>query len=363
MYYQETKSLENIIKSNNYTNVLLFTGKNSYSLSGSKKYIEDSLLGCNITRIFDFSVNPKAEEAEKILNNLVLTKFDCIIAIGGGSVIDFAKLINFFGSKNIKIADYLLDKTNKVPETSLLPFIAIPTTAGTGSEATHFSVVYLEGNKYSVASSEILPNSVILEPSLTEQLPKYQTACVSLDAMAQAIESLWAVNATKESIKYAQKALKLIIPNIENVVNNPNSKNRADMLLGSYYAGKAINISKTTGPHAFSYYFTSKYNMPHGDAVSLTLVRFLELNWPNIDSDIQTKFLKSFGVNRFEDLKNNLVSIIQKVGLGVYPKIDNFEKFVQDLKENVNVERLSNNPAEVVVEDVIKNVKRFFKVK
>ena len=149
--------------------------------------------------------------------------------------------------------------------------IAIPTTSGSGSEATHFAVVYVGGEKFSVAHPiYMLPNVVVLNPSLTYSMDSYQTALSGVDAFAQAMESYWSVNSTEESKKYSIEALELIIEHLPLAVNY-NDNSRDIMLHAANLAGKAINIAKTSGAHAISYVLTSKFNIPHGQAVALTL--------------------------------------------------------------------------------------------
>lgn len=156
------------------------------------------------------------------------------VAVGGGTVIDTTKLVR--------------DAVN-----SAAPFLAIPTTAGTGAEATRFAVYYEKGKKMSADDVRYLPTDVVLIPEFAETQTAYQKASTEFDAYAQAVESLWANGATKESKSYAHRALDLMAA--------------GQQMLGSYWAGKAIDISRTTAAHAFSYYMTATYGIPHGHAV------------------------------------------------------------------------------------------------
>ena len=160
---------------------------------------------------------------------------------------------------------------------SKIPIIAVPTTAGSGSEATHFAVVYIGTDKYSLAAEFLLPTAVILDGSLTISGSKYQKTCNVLDAMAQAIESAWATRSTKESLEYSLESIELGWSTLKDFIKQSCKPEVAQkMITASNLAGKAINISKTTAPHAWSYGFTSFFDIPHGHAIWLTLPAIFE---------------------------------------------------------------------------------------
>ena len=162
--------------------ILLITGKNSFELSGAKKILLNELDKENVIIFNDFSINPKIEDAIRGAELARSKGIDLIIAVGGGSVLDIAKLIKaFFYDKGKEIE---LLKQSKEVNDPLIPIIAIPTTAGSGSEATHFAVVYIGNEKYSMAAECLLPNAVILDGSLVISGSKYQKTCNALDAMA-----------------------------------------------------------------------------------------------------------------------------------------------------------------------------------
>lgn len=333
--------------------VFLVHGKNSYLSCGAKNIFDKVFtnLNCNVFEHFDFSENPKWDEIKIGIEKFNLFNPDVIVAIGGGSVIDTAKLIRFFSNTEGNPQKYI------EPKNDLIPFFVLPTTSGTGSETTHFAVCYVDGKKYSVASKQILPSKVFLDYRFTLNNPKYLTACTGLDALCQAIESYWSVKSTKESRKYAIKAIKNIYPNLINCVNNPNKKIRRNVSIGSYYAGKAINISFTTAPHAYSYGITSKFGIPHGHAVAISLPYFFELN-SNVNeencNDIRgtdfvkerlfklTKLLK-IKINAKEELTNYINLILQKEDIQIW-----FEKNWNTISDTVNVQRLGNNPVKVI---------------
>ena len=240
----------------------------------------------------------------------------------------------------------------------MIPLVAIPTTAGSGSEATHFAVIYDDDNqKHSVANQGLLPTLTILNYSLSYKLRPYLKAVCGLDAFAQAIESYWSVQATEESRKYSLQALDLIYNNLRKSVHDSDLEAHKKMVEGSNLAGKAINIAKTTACHALSYYFTSKFGLAHGHAVSLTLGRVYEFNYQKAHS---LKDLKALGI--FEDLNeilsfdsspsDGINSFISSIGIETDLQKLSIEIDYNDVIDNVNLERMKNNIFLLTNEDI-----------
>ena len=221
----------------------------------------------------DFSPNPVYEDVCKGIDLFQITKCDTLLAVGGGSAIDVAKCIKLavLAQEGNDVIIPPLVNTRVVCDGSRLPFIAIPTTAGTGSESTHNAVIYYEGAKQTVTNEGILPDVAILEPSVLKTLPLYQKKCTMLDALCQGIESWWSVNSTEESYEYSRKTIELIMANWRQYIFENDEKAAANIMLGANYGGRAINITATTAAHAMSYKITSLYNFPHGHAVAVCL--------------------------------------------------------------------------------------------
>ena len=239
-----------------------------------------------------------------------------------------------------------------------IPHISIPTTAGTGSESTHFAVVYLNNKKYSVEASFLLPNSIILDGQLAISNPPLNRANNGLDALAQAIESHWSVGSNEKSRSYSREAIPILYNNLPKLVSGKAEKQDfQDFIFASNLAGKAINISKTTSPHAFSYAFTSKYGIPHGQAIWLTLPKIFGIHINALQRD-------KLNVKNFDKSKFLIQEIIDLLGLSEINLVKNLEEFVLDLGlecsmeklglnkkfdrnqivKNVNHQRLKNNP-------------------
>lgn len=334
------KEIVPLLKKHNAKHVFLVRGKSSYVACGAEEVIKNALniANCEFTEFYDFSENPKCEDMEKGIELLKSSNADFIIAVGGGSVMDMAKLIRFFSCYKGNITGKSFEKDG-----SLSPLIAIPTTAGTGAEATHFAVVYRNKVKYSAEHDDMLPDFAIVYPPFTYGNSKYLTACTGFDALAQSIEAFWNLNATEESDVYAERAIRRLWPNLPKVVNNPTWDVRDIVSEGSYWAGRAINITKTTAPHAFSYPFTSYYGYPHGHAVALTFPYFLGLNCSekNKDRVRVNRLLDILGFDGNANLMEQMAKFIESIGLQKREVTVIDKEFILS---QVNLERLMNNP-------------------
>lgn len=354
-----SETLGILISENKWSKILLVTGKKSFEISGSKDYIEKecSNLDIQLSRFSDFQNNPNIDDLRKGIVFAEKIVPDVIIAIGGGSVMDMGKLIRFFYTHDGEILSGSYNtNSNKVP------LIAVPTTAGTGSEATHFAVLYDENKvKHSISSPDILPEYVILRPELTYNQSPYLTTCAGFDALAQSIEAYWNKNATEESDVYAERAMKVLYDTLPKVVNNPTAELREKMSEGAYWAGRAINITKTTAPHAFSYPFTSHYGIPHGHAVALTFPYIADFNFSrgNIPENKKNVLVKKLHLN------NNISFVLRKYieKIGLYVPMKNYDTNL--IISGINLDRLANNPAlitfndaENIIINVIQNITR-----
>ncbi|MCX5847573.1 MAG: phosphonoacetaldehyde reductase [Deltaproteobacteria bacterium] len=250
-------------------NIFLVTGRQSFEVSGAKNILDPLLKGFSIVPYPYNEPNPKIADIERGLETYKKEKPDVVIAVGGGSVIDTAKLINFFAANDIKPKDWFNEKKPEIRKSA--PLIAIPTTSGSGSEATHFAVLYIGKEKHSVEHETMLPAIAIIDQAFSMNLPPYITASSGMDALSQAIESYWSIHATEQSKKLAASAIELIYPGIIDCVNNPTPEHRLSMAQGAHLAGKAIRLTKTTAVHAISYPMTSYFGIPHGHACGLIL--------------------------------------------------------------------------------------------
>ena len=353
-----------ILKKKNYKRIFLLTGKSSYELSGAKSKIESLFAGKDFVRFFNFSQNPKIEDAIEGVKKLKSFSPDLIIAIGGGSVIDMAKVINIL-SANTGDLEFKI-KNNQILEKKSCELVAIPTTAGTGSESTHFAVLYIDKTKYSIAKTSLLPEYAVVDSDFILNLDKYILVSSGLDALCQSIESFWAKNANAESRDYAFKAMNLLFPTLSKLATNRNDELVSKMSLGANYAGMAINISKTTAPHALSYALTSYYNIPHGRAVAFFMGKFFIINssYDKVEnfslnndvklSSIMRKIFDFFNVKDGKECCYKWNTLLKELDVHRTFEGYNIDKMEckKKVMQNINLDRLNNNPVELSPETV-----------
>lgn len=351
--------VQDVIESNSAKKILLVTGKDSYTTLGIMDALAPYLEAYDVVRFFDFTPNPKLEEAQAGIELINFEQPDIVIAIGGGSVIDMGKLIVTMAAQAEKDARKIV-LNQALVKVKGLPFVAIPTTAGTGSEATHFAVVYIDGVKYSLAHQHILPDYAIIDSRLTHTAPSQIIASCSMDALTQAIESYWSVGSTEESREYASQAIKMILPVLKSV-HCDDIEAKEVMAEAAYLSGKAINITKTTAPHAISYPMTTYFNVPHGHAVALLLGKFFVIHAEAEETDItdtrgkvhlskvMSDLLSMFGCVNARECCRQWYETMNQIGLqtdleviGIKTNVE-----VQLIEKNVSLERLNNNPVKV----------------
>ena len=314
----------------------------------------------------DFTPNPLYEQVCNGIELLKQSQCDTILAVGGGSAIDVAKCIKLAvlaKEGNAAIIPPLVSQ--KLPiDGAKIPFIAIPTTAGTGSESTHNAVMYYEGAKQTVTNDGVLPDFAVLEPSVLKTLPLYQKKCTMMDALCQGIESWWSVNSTEKSYEYSRKTVELIMANWRKYIFENDDEAAAQIMLAANYGGRAINITQTTAAHAFSYKITSLYKLPHGHAVAVGLPVIWEYMQENMDkcidvrgqeylADIFNQIAQTMGC----DSPQKAISVFREMMKDMElknPIADNRVAELNVLSTSVNPVRLKNNP--VVIDETIANV-------
>tara|TARA_B100000780_G_C21120855_1_gene453998 strand:- start:1179 stop:2297 length:1119 start_codon:yes stop_codon:yes gene_type:complete len=358
--YNKLESLLEIIENIGAKRIFIVCGKSSFALSGAEKILKELLHDYIIEYYSDYTANPKLDDVKKGVK--VFNEFnpDLVISVGGGSAIDMAKMINTVSIHSDLIPENLVKGKDKIDRKGK-PFIAIPTTAGSGSEATHFAVVYIDKVKYSLADDFLLPDYCILDAQLTMSTPRYIAASSAVDALSQSIESIWSIYSTEESIAFAKEAIRLIIDNVENAVNLGTRESKQSILYASHLAGKAINITKTTACHAISYPMTSYFGISHGNAVAVTIPEFLVWNYYLSELDIIDKrgisfvknsimeVVKLFNCDSIEATVKKIIELYQKIGIKTTLKDLGIisEQDIDLIKSNVNIQRMNNNPRRV----------------
>jgi alcohol dehydrogenase class IV len=316
---------------------------------GIKHLTADAILTDILYVIFDeFSPNPVYKEAASATEQFLNNKCDGIIAIGGGSSIDLAKCVKLFSALD-NSAPYIV-QTYLNSEVKL---VAMPTTAGTGSEETRFAVIYADGEKQSVQHQCLIPDIVVLDHTILRTLPDYQKKSAGLDALCQCMESLWSVKASPESREYAAYGLRLIFNSFDGYLNG-NEKAAEDMLLGANYSGRAINISETTAAHALSYKITSLYGVSHGGAVAVCMPPILDILLENRDNPKILPALQQicdiFDCVTIGEILSKYDKFYKRLSMPPLPAIT--ARDIQILAESVNTQRLDNFPVPLTKEDI-----------
>ena len=348
-------SFNKLVKSINPKRILIVTGKKSFRQSGASNMFYKTI-NCYEKYIYDsFANDPSIEDVKIGLKIIKSFKPDLIIAIGGGSAIDMAKHLKIFSVNNNNLEDKIINKRSL--KNSNVPFIAIPTTSGTGSESTSFGVIYIKDKKYSVESQYLLPDYALIIPELGHKMSKTVRISTALDAYCQAIESYWSVNSTRSSKLYSGKAIKILKKYILKSLNG-DKKAQSEMFRAANYSGRAINIAKTTAAHAISYMLSRKYNLPHGYSVAITLGKFFVINEATNNTAIQDKrgskyirrnmknLYKLMGLDSAKSCEKYWYALMSKLNLTVNTKNIGIktDADIKFLVDNINIHRLKNNP-------------------
>lgn len=278
---------------------------------------------------------------------------DGILAVGGGSVIDVAKCVKRFAA-----CDAASDLLTGDPEENAIPLIAAPTTAGTGSEATHFAVVYQDGRKYSVAHPSLVPDVVLFDPEALVMLSSYQKQATALDAFCHAVESCWSVHATLESQRFSVQSLQLLCPHIEAYLqSNPSVETCREMMRAANLAGKAINLAKTTAGHAMCYGLTKRYGIAHGHAAALCVAKL----WPELIqcakqdeglSSVLQHIAEAMGTKEWMEGPRQLAEWLRAWGLVRPLEQGDAGQAAEELADQVNLQRLGNYPQKLTKEHI-----------
>ena len=286
-----------------------------------------------------------------------------IIAIGGGTTIDFAKsisaLYDYSNNGEISVEEVvdLITSKKYLENKNHIPIIASSTTAGTGSDCTKWATIWDYDNtkKYSIDADYLYPKESWLIPELTLTLPKGLTLSTGLDALAHACEAYWSVSTNKIVQILARDAINLIVEYLPLVLKDLNNlEYRKKVYLGAFFAGLAFSNTRTTACHSISYPLTLLYGIPHGYAVALTLGEVLKRNKNHIqDLDLFLDSWNANGINDIIDWLDNVSKDIQKLRLSEFgikkEEIDDI------IKLTFTGGRMDNNPI-VFTEEEVKEI-------
>ena len=348
------------LKNQKFKKIFVLSGEKSLNLSGAKRILNRALKKKIVRYYLKISPYPDFLEQKKIIFSIRQFFPDIIVAVGGGSVLDYAKIANVL-NLNQNLETQIKHSSYKIIK-KFTKLLAIPTTAGSGAEVTSSAVIYINKVKYSIESEKLKPDYFFLIPKLISNCPKKIKSSAGFDVISQAIESLISRKSNTSSVNFAKKSLEISLQYYLKSLKKNNYENNAAMSFAANLAGKAISISKTTAPHAVSYPFTSFFNVSHGHAVSLTFNKFLKFNYENIKKakcnfDLKKRYDIIFsltGCKNINQLDEYLLNIKKFAGLE-----SNLKKLGVDIKKDyakilsgTNILRLSNNPIELKKSDL-----------
>jgi len=293
-----------------------------------------------------FHPNPDLADTEAGAEVYRREECDGLISIGGGSSIDTAKAIKarLYARTEDDVIHSCL--TTDIP----CPHIAIPGTAGTGSEATQIAVVYVNDLKVSLNHEALRPDGVLMDSVLLDSLPLYHKKSCALDALSQGIESYWSKRSNDDSRVHAYLAVIGVLDNLKAyLAGDPHAAD--EMLDASFQSGKAIQITRTTAAHAMSYMLTKRLGLAHGHACMLTLPILWEMMQEHeaMQGVLQDLSLKM----RLGDMRmvpHLLKGILYDLEMDIPPVPD--EELLEELAASVNTERLNNHPVSMTTEEI-----------
>ena len=273
------KTVPEIIRRENAKKVVVFTDK-GVRQSGVCDVLLRELNGISYEVLDDIPREPSYLDVEKIARQLEDMACDLIVAIGGGSVMDTAKLCSILKGAPYTIRDLL---QNSAQGRKQVKTVFLPTTCGTGSEATCNAIVAIpeESVKKGIVNDAMIPDYAVLDPLTIRRLPKAIVAATGVDALAHVVECYTSLKATEFSNMFALTGAKLIFENLVRAYENPEDMEaKTAMMLGAFYGGVAITASGTTAVHALSYPLGGKYHIAHGVSNAMLLAPVMRFNEP-----------------------------------------------------------------------------------
>lgn len=347
--------------------VLLVCGRRSFEASGASRVLPDLQDVASVHRWSEFAPNTDADDLARGLALVEQVDPDLVLGVGGGSAMDMAKLLaGYHGKATPSTVQDAIRAGDRI-ESRAPQLVLTPTTAGSGAETTHFAVVYIGHDKHSIAGPALLPDRIVLDPSLMSSGSAYQRASSGLDALCHAIESLWAVDATDDSRRDARTAMPILLDHLETFVADPCPASARGMSLGSHLAGRAIDVSKTTAAHALSYGITKRHGLSHGHAVGVTLGPFLAVHaeaaterlrpsvTPEEHAMLVREIFDAFGATSGDDAHARFRRLMERIDLDPQlcnDRSDAAEEF-RVLAATVNTRRLGNDPLTFTTDQLI----------
>lgn len=320
--------------------------------------------------VFDIvESEPTLAAAETVAEAARAAKYDLIVGVGGGSVMDMAKVASAAASNPEQgVSEFL--GANKIANPSV-PKILVPTTAGTGAEATPFTLIIVEGKKKAIASPYNLADVVLISPSFTATMPPRVTASTGMDAMSHAIEAFLSTGSNPLTDSFALEAIRKIADNLEVAFSHgDNLDARLKMSLAAMLGGMAFGNAGVIAGHAAAHTFGAKYKIPHGVAAALALPYIMEYNAP-VARDKLVKVAREMGedISKLteEEAASRAVArvrgLLERLELPTrLADLDVPEEDLQELAEAMSKEKgyLARNPRKIELEEAVKIFERLW---
>lgn len=306
----EIKKIGAVMEAKSLSRAFLICGR-SMVRSGNADRLAEYAQGKIVGRSCEVEPDPTIQNVDTNAALVAAAEADCIIAMGGGSTIDCAKSVAVAVAEGVTGAQLI----NRYPVKKALPIIAIPTTAGTGSEVTSAAGLNDKENniKGGIMSPLLYPVAAIVDPDLTRSLPAKVTAHTGFDALAHAMDALTNVNLNPYSEALAIRAARLVLENLERaVLNKDDHEARDSMALGSVLAGLAFSQVGTAASHACAAALSTKYELPHGEACAFTLDTWMRVDRqakPSLD-----QVARELGFEHIDAVADRMKELKEKLG-------------------------------------------------
>lgn len=292
-------------------------GERRFALITGSRWLEDSGWLARLSARKTWAVrvhvapNPRLAELAVPLERVRSARVEVVVAVGGGSAMDAAKLLALGCSVSWDGRSLALPGGARTCHLAV-----VPTTAGTGSEVTPYaSFESPEHRKFSFSDPRLVPDEVIHDPLLLLGQPPSLAADAAADALSQAIESLWSKRATAESRARASLALGALLYHAPGSLRTEDPEVKAAMQQAALLSGAAIAVSQTTAVHAVSYPLTARFGISHGRALAVLLPHFLELNGPSLDGDVRALICRASGAGDWGGVIEAVGRVLDALGL------------------------------------------------
>tara|TARA_Y100000034_G_scaffold122316_1_gene167612 strand:- start:605 stop:1699 length:1095 start_codon:yes stop_codon:yes gene_type:complete len=333
----------------------LYVGKHSWRNNDVSRVLKQ--LKGHIVDVMDVAPNPDISFYDAQIKIARSGNYGLVIGMGGGSVMDVGKVVAYAFNKEGNVKELI----GHGPDEKGLPYVAIPTTAGTGSEVTMWATVWdrVRNKKLSLSKEAMYPDYAIVDPELTEDMPLGIIAETGMDALSQAIEAFWAKKSNPTSDNYARQAIQLVMDKVVGryqgwFEGEDDVEARMAMSLGSLTAGRAFSNTATTGVHSVSYPLTLRHGVSHGRAVGMLLPVFIDYNSEFIGG-------KSKELEEMEITPERITGMLEDMAMPTrLSQVGVYEEDISLLaSEGFTPGRADNNPGPLnqeVLEDLLRKI-------